>query len=68
MDPITISVVLVALIGGVGSGDRNGLRTGLGALVRQPFQRHQEGGATTTAPALPSGEQGTRRPGAGSGG
>jgi hypothetical protein len=57
MDPITIAVVLVALIGGVGSGIGTSLWTGLGGLVRRPFRRHQEGGATAAAPALPSGEQ-----------
>jgi hypothetical protein len=57
MDPITISVVLVALIGGVGSGIGTSLWTGLGALVRRPFRHHQEGGATAAPPALPSGEQ-----------
>jgi hypothetical protein len=54
MDPITISVVLIALIGGVGSGIGTSLWTGLGTLVRRPFRHHQDDGATA---AVPSGEQ-----------
>lgn len=58
MDPITISIVLVALIGGVGSGIGTSLWAGLGALVRRPVWHHErEGGATSAALALPSGEQ-----------
>jgi hypothetical protein len=60
MDPITISALLIALIGGVGSGLGTSLWTGLGSLVRRPFRRRQEsaGQASQQAPAAEvTGEQ-----------
>jgi|HubBroStandDraft_2_1064218.scaffolds.fasta_scaffold92153_2 hypothetical protein len=60
MDPITISALLIALIGGVGSGLGTSLWTGLGSLVRRPFRHRQEsaGQASPQAPAAAvTGEQ-----------
>lgn len=54
MDPVTIGAVLLAVAGGVGGGLGSSLWTGVGALVRRPFRRHQEasGGSASS-----SGEQ-----------
>jgi hypothetical protein len=58
MDPATIGAVLLAIVGGVGSGLGSSLWTGVGALVHRPLRRRQDA-ATDAAPALgvPSGEQ-----------
>jgi hypothetical protein len=58
MDPFTISAVLIALVGGIGSGVGTSLWTGLGSLVQRPFRHHRdEGSAPAAAPAPASGER-----------
>ena len=58
MDPAAVGAVLLALVGGVGSGLGSSLWTGVGSLVHRPF-RHRQDAAESVAPAggIPSGEQ-----------
>ncbi len=58
MDPATVGAVLLAIVGGVGSGLGSNLWTGVGALVHRPF-RHRQDAADGVTPAAPvsSGDQ-----------
>lgn len=56
MDPITIGAVLLAIVGGVGSGLGTSLWTSVGALVRRPFRHHHDAADTAAASPAQTGE------------
>jgi hypothetical protein len=56
MDPITIGVVLLAIVSGAGTQLGTQLWEGVVSLVRRPFRRKAAGGDAAAAAVLSSGE------------